>query len=728
MLHKLTFPTGNQTGPEAMAGVLRSVHVANRERHSVELILADHEGSIQFFIECPLELRALLLVHLLDAFPGAKLERCSDSLFHADERTKSRIVLLRPHLEFEFLRRQFDRHDPMTAVLSLLKSPGTTSSHARIVVRLCPAREACLRAAERSCRLHHGRCHSKAVQRWLVGGVVHERRLVRWMSRLLARVFVRKSKRSPEPGDKLTDCLFETQVCIEVQSDQTNEAIASEKLTDIAGAFALFASNENRFTVAVASSERPGGYSGLLTPDEIALMWHPVKAEVQVSKLQRIESVEVEPPIELPLQERHLRLTPLGRTAYRKDNRLVGLPIESLRRHAYVTGKTGVGKSSLMLSMMTANMRDNLGIALIDPHGDLYLDVLCQTPKRRTNQLILFDPGSDQELVPFNPLDASSGIDRGRVADGVLSAFVKVFGLDAATAPRLLHIFRNALYTLVEQPDATLIGINRLLTDAAYRKSAVARVSNPAVREFWHGEFGRWHERDRAQFLASLQNKLGAFLSNRQLQLILGQPQSGFNLRRVMDEGGILLCNLSKGRLGEDPANLLGALLLSSLQLAGESRADIPECERRDFVCYVDELQNYSTTALATSLSEARKYRAPLFVLANQYREQLAPELRSAIVGNCGSVVTFQVGSEDAPFWSRHFGGAVTPESLMAMPKYHAVANILIDGMPSGPMTIKTMPPPIGFASKVEKLKRQSLRQFARPRAELERQTDALFG
>ena len=194
-----------------------------------------------------------------------------------------------------------------------------------------------------------------------------------------------------------------------------------------------------------------------------------------------------------------------------------------------------------------------------------------------------------------------------------------------------------------------------------------------------------------------------------------------------MDDGKILLCNLSKGRLGESSANLLGALLLSSLQLAGESRADAPLSDRRDFVCYVDEAQNYATTALATSLSEARKYRAPLMVLANQYRDQLSPELQSAIIGNCGSVVAFQVGSEDAPFWSRHYGSAVSPENLMAMPKYHAVANILIDGMPSGPMTIKTLPPAHNIASKAEKLKRQAIRQFARPREELERNTDALF-
>ncbi|WP_236621169.1 type IV secretory system conjugative DNA transfer family protein [Rhodopirellula sallentina] len=470
-----------------------------------------------------------------------------------------------------------------------------------------------------------------------------------------------------------------------------------------------------------------GRNRGLMTPEEIALMWHPVSDDVRVSKLHRSGHIELEPPIELPAPGRHTSMTPLGRIAYRKDNRLVCLPIASIRRHCYLTGKTGVGKSSLMLSMLTANLRDNFGIALLDPHGDLFLDAALQVPKRRTNDLILFDPGDVQQLVPFNPLDASGGMDRGRIADGVLSAFVKVFNLDAASAPRLLHIFRNALYTLVEQPDATLIGINRLLTDAPYRKSAVARVSNPVVRDFWHGEFGKWNERDRAQFLASLQNKLGAFLSNRQLQLVLGQPKSGFNLRQVMDSGGILLCNLSKGRLGEDSANLLGALLLSSLQLAGESRADIPESERRDFVCYVDELQNYSTTALATSLSEARKYRSPLFVLANQYREQLIPELRSAIIGNCGSVITFQVGSEDAPFWSRHFGGKVSPEHLMTIPKYHAVADILIDGMPSGPMTFRTLPPPQCIASRAEKIKRHAVRQFARPRTELERYADSMF-
>ncbi|WP_235033183.1 type IV secretory system conjugative DNA transfer family protein [Rubripirellula obstinata] len=723
----MTLPAGTQNGKEAMAAVLRSVHAANAARHPVELVVADHGGGIQFLIDCPLVLRSLLLVHLLDSFPGAKLERVDDDLLRSANNRKMQCVLLRPDLDFEYLRRDSDRYDPMTAVLSLLKQNRSSSSHARIAIRLRPAHDRRYRWAKRSQYVSDGRCVSKMLQVKLVRGLVHHQRSFRWLSAILARCFVFGGSATPQKESKVYDCLFETQLTIQVETQAPGSADAQERVSDIVGGFSLFGSNDNRWAVAAVGNERPVGHAGLLSPEEIALMWHPVDDAVQVAKLHRLESVEVEPPITLPSAGRHSRLTPLGRTAYRKDSRLVGLPIETLRRHVYVTGKTGVGKSSLMLSMMTANMRDNYGVALIDPHGDLYLDAVAQTPKRRTNDLILFDPGSNQQLVPFNPLDVSGGIDRGRIADGVLSAFVKVFGLDAASAPRLLHIFRNALYTLVEQPEATLIGINRLLTDAQYRKTAVARVTNPAVREFWHGEFGRWHERDRAQFLASLQNKLGAFLSNRQLQLVLGQPKSGFNLRHVMDDGGILLCNLSKGRLGEDSANLLGALLLSSLQLAGESRADIPEAERRDFICYVDELQNYSTTALATSLSEARKYRAPLFVLANQYREQLAPELRSAIVGNCGSLVTFQVGSEDAPFWSRHFGGSVTPEGLMTMPKFHAVANILIDGMPSGPMTIKTLPPPKAIAEKVKKLKRQALRQFARPRAELEEKTDALF-
>ena len=699
----------------------------NGSREPIDLIMAESEGTIQFYIGCSRSMRSILLVHLMDSIAGVRLERVSDNSLPRFKCTCS--AQLRPEYDFLYLRRGFDKHDLLTGMLSLLKTEGSSTLAAQLVIRLRPATNRRVTRSMIARKIDQRKCFSQRLRKVLVAFAQHDSLLFRIVGRTITAIVTRSAKQTPPSiGGKLDEPLFETQIGMRVSSDSDDLGKASEKLNDLIGATALFATPENKLVASrPKKSDWKPSRAGLCTAEEIALLWHPIGDSVNVAKVERQRSTQVEPPIVLPQSNRHSRMTPIGQVAYRKDKRFVLLPIESLRRHVYITGKTGVGKSTLMQSMFSSNMKDNLGAALIDPHGDLYEAAIKQVPRRRTNQVVLFDPSQENNIVPFNPLDVPIGMNANRVADGVIAAFVKIFGLDTATTPRLLHILRNSIATLIEQPDATLIGINRLLTDTMYRKSAVNRVSNPVVREFWHHEFGKWNERDRATFLASLQNKLGAFLVNRQMQLILGQPSSGFHMRKVMDDGQILLCNLSKGKLGEDSANLLGALLLSSMQVAGESRANIPETDRRDFVCFVDEVQNYSTAALATGLAEARKYRGPLFVLANQYLEQLSPDLRSAIIGNCGSAVVFQVGSEDAPFWSKHFGGVVTPDHLMAMPKYQAVTTILVDGMPTTPMTIRTLKPQRSSASHIEKLKRQAIRQFARPRSELELSTDALF-
>ena len=312
----------------------------------------------------------------------------------------------------------------------------------------------------------------------------------------------------------------------------------------------------------------------------------------------------------------------LGRVCFRNERYKFGMDIEARRRHLWVIGKTGMGKTTLLQNIIAEDMKAKRGLAIIEPHGDLAENTLTLVPKYRKNDIIYFDPADPNNGIHFNPLMVPQGSDKTLVADGVLSAFQKVFGMDEAQAPRLLHIFRNCLLSLVEMPNATLIDVQRILLEPIFRKTVIARVNNPVVRSFWLDEFGKWKPHDRTAFIASLQNKLGAFLTNDKLQRVLGNPKAKLDLRKVMDDGKVLIVNLSKGRLGENASNLLGTLIVTSLQLAAMSRANIPEQSRRDFSIIIDEFQNFATPSIATFLSEARKYRTHL-ILANQFTEQL---------------------------------------------------------------------------------------------------------
>lgn len=425
---------------------------------------------------------------------------------------------------------------------------------------------------------------------------------------------------------------------------------------------------------------------------------HPTPTvENKVSRLDRSAFKELEPPPNLKRPSGPQVVT-LGRVCFRNERFKFGMDLEARRRHLWILGKTGMGKSTLLKNIMRQDMERGRSFALIEPHGDLAADVLACVPKRRKNDIIYFDPADDSNRVRFNPLMVSDSSDKTLVADGVLSAFQKVFGMDESQAPRLLHIFRNSLLSLVETPNANLMDVGRILIDAPYRKSVVARVGNPAVRSFWLDEFGKWKAHDRTAFIASLQNKLGAFLTNPKLQRVLSDPKAKLDLRKAMDDGKILIVNLSKGRLGENASNLLGTLLVTSLQLAAMSRANILEDDRRDFSIIMDEFQNFATPSISTFLSEARKYRTHL-IIANQYTQQIPEQILAAILGNVGSQIAFQLGTIDAQLFETQFADTVTAGNLMNIPKYHAYTRILVQGMPSSTFSFVTV---VGKLMRVE--------------------------
>ena len=382
-----------------------------------------------------------------------------------------------------------------------------------------------------------------------------------------------------------------------------------------------------------------------------------------------------------------------------------------------IVGKTGMGKTTLIQNMIQSDMLAGRGVCLVDPHGDLAESILAIVPRERTNDVILFDAADREFALSFNPLECNDPSRIDQVTSGVVSAFKKI---NSSWGPRLEDTLRNAVFAIVER-GGNLMTVVQLLGDKSFREKIVPTIADSVVRSFWLSEFASWSDNYRTESVAAIQNKLRPFLTSTNLRAIVSQPGRSLNLREVMDQGRILIVNLSKGRLGEDNSTLLGAFIVSSIQQAAMTRANIPESERHDFFLYVDEFQNFTTGSFASVLSEARKFRLSL-IIAHQYLSQLDEETANAVFGNVGSIISFQVGSDDAERLALQIGkfpGQIAPENLTGLPKYTAYTRLLIDGMPSKPFSISTLPPPqnVDDPDRAEIVRRVSRRRFSSERS-----------
>ncbi len=400
------------------------------------------------------------------------------------------------------------------------------------------------------------------------------------------------------------------------------------------------------------------------------------------------------------------------------QGRLFGIRPPDLLRHVYVIGKTGVGKTTLLERLFLAQLDAGMGCGLIDPHGDLAEHIIERVPRSRTNDVVYVDPADLTYPVGFNVLEASAPHLRGRVASNVLSVFRKVFA--EFWGPRTEHLLRNCLLALLEVPGTTLLGVLRLLGDDRYREGVAARLRDPVVRRFWMVEFARYPAAFKAEVLAPVENKISAVLTNPLLRNIVGQPRSAFSCRDLIDEGRILIANLSKGRLGEDASNLLGAILVAAFQLAAYSRAEVSPEARRPFTLYVDEFASFVTPSFQETLSEARKYGLGL-VLAHQHLNQLDGELRHAVLGNVGTLIAFRVGAEDAQVLAKEFEPELTAHDLTRLPPRHVALRLAVEGTTSDPFTAVTLPrTPVGDAGRGEIIRRISAERFGRHRDRVE--------
>ena len=379
-----------------------------------------------------------------------------------------------------------------------------------------------------------------------------------------------------------------------------------------------------------------------------------------------------------------------GETTFRNQRQKFGIKIDDRRRHIYAVGKTGMGKTALLENMAIQDVMEGRGIGFVDPHGEAAENLLDFIPSSRVNDVVYFNPADTEYPIAFNVMESVGFEQRHLVASGLMGVFKKIWP-DVWSA-RMEYILNNSILALLEYPNSTLLGINRMLADVEYRKKVVEKITDPVVRSFWVTEYARYTQRYEIEATAAIQNKVGQFISNPLIRNIIGQVSSTINMRKIMDEGKILILNLSKGRIGEDNSMLLGALLITKIQLAAMSRVDVPEEKRRDFFLYVDEFQNFATESFVNILSEARKYRLAL-MLGHQYITQMDEKVRDAVFGNVGTIICFRVGAEDAEFLEREFSPEFTAEDLVNSAKYNIYLKLMIDGIAGSPFSAQTLPP-----------------------------------
>ena len=449
----------------------------------------------------------------------------------------------------------------------------------------------------------------------------------------------------------------------------------------------------------------------ILNIQEIATIFHfPTE---QLSKIHNIswhKTILSEPPEKLPISEglsteEKAGINFFARTEFKNKMMTFGVKAPDRRRHMYIIGKTGTGKSTLVANLAISDIRNGKGMCIIDPHGDLCETILDYIPSYRINDVIYLDPSDLTHAFLLNPLEVTDSYQMELVVSGIVATFHKIYG--ESWGPRLEYILRNTLMTVVRVPNPTLLMVPEMLTNDKFRADALKHVDDPILKSFWENEFANMTDKLRAESISPILNKVGQFISSRFIRNIISHPKSTIDLQKIMDEGKILLLNLSQGRLGEDNSALLGAMFITKIQLAAMNRVSIPEPQRRDFYLYVDEFQNFATTSFIKILSEARKYRLNL-ILANQYISQIEPNVRGAIFGNVGTMMSFLVGAEDAGYMAREFTERFKEEDLLALGNYQAIVKLAIDSITQSPFLSHTLPLPQSATQNREKVIKNS--------------------
>ncbi|HEX7455899.1 MAG TPA: type IV secretion system DNA-binding domain-containing protein [Candidatus Nanoarchaeia archaeon] len=529
--------------------------------------------------------------------------------------------------------------------------------------------------------------------------------------------------------NKLAKIGFETKIRLVAVSNSRENAEA--RLSGLISSFKQFSTaNVNSFetdpespapdTIVKEYQERSfperqvGNY--ILTTEELASVFHLPNVSVETPTIAWTGAKKGEPPLNLPTTAS----TIIGETIYRDVSTRFGIKRADRRKHAYIIGKTGTGKSTLIKNMIIQDMRAGEGVAVLDPHGQLIDELLDFVPESRVDDVVIFNPADADYPISLNMLEMVDPRQRTLMADTLVDVFKKYFA--ESWGPRLEYILKNCILTLLEVPNTSLLSINRLLTDRDYRKHIVAIIKDPQMKLFWRNEFAKMEQNERliTEAISPIQNKVGQFLNSELIRNIVGQPRSSIKVDEIINSGKLFFVSLAAGRIGANNTALLGAMIVSQLQFAAMRRVDMPEEQRRDFFLYADEFQNFATESFAAVLSEARKYRLDL-TLTHQYIEQMPQSVKDAVFGNVGTLMCFTVGPTDAAFLEKEFEPVFTANDLINLGRYEMYLKLQVDDTQSQPFSARSLPTAVGATHLRERAVAASRAKYGRPVERIEK-------
>lgn len=706
---------------------------------------ASVNGQIRFYAWVPRNLRSFVESQIYSQYPTVQI-READEDYVAHEREHSVVytsdITLTDNEVLPIKTFQSFEVDPLAGITGTLAKLETTGDEVWVQILVRPVADD----------------WHKNTEKWVsgvkAGKSSSSTKIAGWLPQIFEALW-----KPPEAGEKVTIAkelsdrdktrITEAQtkatklgyqVKIRIAYLGGNQTTARQQMQAIVGTFKQFNStNLNGFKSSNGSfskdslvpyRQRQFGTSGyVLNIEELASVFHLPHTSVETPNIVWASSKTAEPPAKLPIITGNPaideNISAFGLTNFRGINHQFGMLRSDRSRHLYIIGQTGAGKSGLLELFTLSDIFHGHGYAIVDPHGDLAVDNMRFIPGSRMKDVVYFNPADTAFPVGFNPLEITNPEQKSNISSEVIGVLKRMFG--ESWGPRLEYILRFTILALLDRPSTTMLDIARMLTDKKFRKETLSYCTDSVVLQFWNVEYASWNDKFQAEAIAPVLNKVGAFTANPTIRNIIGQPKSTFNIREIMDEGKILIVNLSKGLIGEDNAAILGSFIVTKIQLAAMSRSDIPNIEdRRPFYLYVDEFQNFATDSFATILSEARKYALNLTV-ANQYISQMTETVRDAVFGNVGSMISFRVSADDAPILSKQFEPQFEPTDLLQMHNRHFVINMVISGEKSPAFSATTLALPPEQIDNTAQIIENSRRLYSRSRADVEAEINDLI-
>ena len=733
----------------SLHGILRDKHELKLSRGAQEHLsfeVASVNGQIRFYVWTPRSLQSFVEGQIYAQYPTVQIHQASEdyteherdhSVTYTTEMTltASEFLPIKTFQTFEV--------DPLAGITGTLAKLESTGEELWIQVLAKPVEDSWqIEADHWISRLREGSTSILPS----VGGSM------RWLGGLFAALWrppeeglaggkgpeisERNKTRIAEAEKKATKLGYEVKIRLAYLGE--NQTNAKLRMQALVGTFKQFNStNLNGFKPIKAAygkefleKYRRRAFFGegfILNIEELASVFHLPHTNVETPNIVWASAKTAEPPSKLPVltgsDANDDQISAFGVTNFRGINHQFGMLRYDRSRHVYIIGQTGAGKSGLLELFALSDIFHNQGYAIIDPHGDFAINNMKFIPGSRLNDVVYFNPADTAYPLGFNPLEVTNPNQKTNISSEVIGVLKRMFG--ESWGPRLEYILRYTILALLDRPETTMLDITRMLTDKNFRKETLGYCRDTVVLQFWNVEFASWNDKFVAEAVAPVLNKVGAFTANPIIRNIIGQPKSTFNIRQIMDEGRILIVNLSKGLIGEDNAAILGSFLVTKIQLAAMSRSDIPDIrDRRPFYLYVDEFQNFATDSFATILSEARKYGLNLTV-ANQYISQMNETVRDAVFGNVGTMISFRVSADDAPILAKQFEPNFEALDLLQMHNRNFVINMVIGGEKTPAFSARTLELPPSQADNTPHIIEHSRRMYSRSREDVEREITA---